>query len=120
MRLLLMLLLTLLMACASTPYGPGTLCMDDALGEIRLELAGHSDDYKHCLATATLVRRCGRATGFVAGYGKELVDLFGPGRAQRGDLRANAVGRACASEADEAGVRNCCSAARYQSGVGSG
>jgi hypothetical protein len=79
-----------------------------------LDLTSLSDDRKHCLASGTIALRCGRASARIAGYGKELADLFGPGQFQRRDLRANSAGRHCAGRsADEGGLAACCADAGF-------
>lgn len=79
-----------------------------------LQLTSLSDDRKHCLASGTIALRCGRASARMAGYGKELADLFGPGRFQRRDLQANRAGRLCAGRSvDESGLTSCCADAGF-------
>ena len=79
-----------------------------------LDLTSLSGDRKHCLASGTIALRCGRASARVAGYGKELADLFGPGRFQRRDLQANSAGRRCAGlSVAEGGLSSCCADAGF-------
>jgi hypothetical protein len=50
----------------------------------------------------------------MAGIGKELRDLLGPGDAEWRDWRADRVGISCSREAkDDADVASCCSARGY-------
>ncbi len=79
-----------------------------------LDLTSLSDDRKHCLASGTITLRCGRASARIAGYGKELADLFGPGRLQRRDLQANSAGRRCAGRSPDVGaLPSCCAGAGF-------
>jgi hypothetical protein len=79
-----------------------------------LRLDGLPDVRKHCLAAGTIAMRCGGTSSFMAGYGKELADVFGPGNAERRDLAANKAGRDCAGQsADENALGACCAAAGY-------
>ncbi len=101
-----------LASCASAPRAPASSCMQQTVDS--LELSGLSEDRKHCLASGTIALRCGSASAWVAGYGKEVADLFGPGRFQRRDLRANSAGRDCSSgAADEKELPACCAGAGY-------
>jgi hypothetical protein len=79
-----------------------------------LKLAGLPDGRQHCLASGTIVLRCGRFSGWTAGYGKEIADLFGPGNFERRDLSANESGRDCAAgSADERELARCCAEAGF-------
>lgn len=67
--------------------------------QVRAELPeGIGDRRAHCLAAGGIARRCSVAEAWMAGWGKELRDLFGPGDASSADLGANAAGRRCARE----------------------
>jgi hypothetical protein len=99
-----------LASCASAPRAPASSCMQQTVDS--LELSGLSEDRKHCLASGSIALRCGSASAWAAGYGKEVADLFGPGRFQRRDLVANAAGRRCAGYSpDERDLAACCAAA---------
>lgn len=79
-----------------------------------LDLAGLSDVRMHCLAAGTIAIRCGGGSALLAGYGKELADLFGAGTAERRDLRANRAGRQCAATGlAEEELPDCCAQAGY-------
>ncbi len=111
MRILAVLAL-LIASCASTPRAPASTCMQQAVNS--LELDPLSGDRKHCLASATISLRCGSASAWIAGYGKEFGDLFGPGSFEQRDLKANAAGRRCgASAVSEADLSACCADAGF-------
>lgn len=70
---------------------------------------GLTDPEKHCLASAGIVRQCSRFEAWLAGWGKEIRDAFGPGDASWEDLRADRAGRHCASMHDETdALIECC------------
>jgi hypothetical protein len=111
MRILAVLALVLV-SCASTPRAPASTCMQQTVNS--LDLAPLSGDRKHCLASATISLRCGSSSAWVAGYGKEFGDLFGPGSFQQRDLQANAAGRRCGALAvSEADLPACCADAGF-------
>jgi len=64
--------------------------------------AGLTDPERHCLASAGIVHRCSRFEAWLAGWGKEIQDAFGPGDASWEDLAADRAGRRCASTHAEA------------------
>jgi hypothetical protein len=79
-----------------------------------LQLAAMSDDRKHCLASGVIALRCGRGSAFLAGWGKEAADIFGPGDPSWHDLRADRAGRDCArASTDEAVLPGCCAKSGY-------
>ena len=90
-------------AGVSTPRAPASTCMQQTVNSLDLDRL--SGDRKHCLASATIALRCGPASAWMAGYGKEFGDLFGPGSFQQRDLRANAGGRRCAVSAASARIK---------------
>lgn len=101
-----------LASCASAPRAPAATCMQQTVDS--LDLAPLSGDRKHCLASGSIALRCGPAAAWIAGYGKEFGDLFGPGRFQQRDLQANSAGRRCAaSAAREADLPACCADAGF-------
>ncbi|MBL8200299.1 MAG: hypothetical protein JNK40_04935 [Chromatiales bacterium] len=111
MRILVVLALALV-SCASAPRAPASTCMQQTVDS--LDLAALSGDRKHCLASGSIALRCGSASAWMAGYGKEFGDLFGPGSFQRRDLRANSAGRHCAARvAGEADLIACCASAGF-------
>jgi hypothetical protein len=71
--------------------------------------ANLQDDAAHCVASGLIARYCSVTEAYLAGAGKELKDLLGPGYAQWSDWRADRAGIACArtAESDEALV-SCC------------
>jgi hypothetical protein len=106
------ILALVLVSCASTPRAPATTCMQRTVDS--LDLASLSAERRHCLVSGTIVLRCGSASAWVAGYGKEIGDLFGPGNFQQLDLRANAAGRRCAAgAASEVDLPACCAGAGF-------
>ena len=99
-------------SCAATPRAPASSCMQQTVDS--LKLAGLPDSRQHCLASGTIVLRCGRVSAWTAGYGKEIADLLGPGNFERRDLRANESGRDCAAgSADERELARCCADAGF-------
>ena len=102
----------LLWGCASTPRAPAWTCMQRTMDA--LPLAGMSDDRKHCFASGAIAIRCGRASAFLAGWGKEFADLCGPGDPSWHDLKADRAGRDCArGSGDQAGLPECCANSGY-------
>jgi hypothetical protein len=77
--------------------------------------AGVADAEAHCLAAGLIARYCSPGEAWTATVAKELRDLFGPGDADAGDIRAGNAGVRCArnSDDDEA-LRRCCASARAQ------
>jgi hypothetical protein len=80
---------------------------------MRSAVAGHSlDDLRdheaHCIATGLIALRCSVSESWLAGVGKELRDLVGPGDAALDDLRADRRGVQCARTAGKDGLDACC------------
>ena len=76
--------------------------------------AGLPDSRAHCMASGLIARYCSRTEAYMAGLGKELRDLLGPGAAEWRDLRADRAGIACAREAkDDTEIATCCSRQGY-------
>jgi hypothetical protein len=72
------------------------------------------DSRAHCLASGLIARYCSRGEAYLAGLGKELRDLFGPGDAEWRDWQADRAGISCARSAgDDAGIAECCSLRGY-------
>jgi hypothetical protein len=96
--------------CASTAARPARSsygCMETVVAnKLPSDLP---DERAHCLASGLIARYCSQSEAYMAGIGKELRDLFGPGDAQWRDWRADRTGIACAREAkDDAGIASCC------------
>ncbi len=67
------------------------------------------DAQAHCMAAGLIARRCSVTEAVMAGVGKELRDLFGPGDAQWRDLTADRRGLECArSSRTDAELQACC------------
>jgi hypothetical protein len=75
----------------------------------RLPSSTLSDAQLHCLAAGLIALHCSAAEARLASYGKEIVDIFGPGNAEWRDLNADRQGIACARSATtDAGLFECC------------
>lgn len=72
------------------------------------------DKHRHCLAGGLIARYCSLSEAYLAGLGKELRDLLGPGDAEWTDWQADRAGAHCArgSETDD-DVVTCCTRAGY-------
>ena len=86
---------------------PSTLgCAEAVVGQLPPAL---TDPESHCLASALMVQQCSRAEAWLVGWGKEVADAFGAGDAAWGDLRADRLGRDCATGDDDAAeLLACC------------
>jgi hypothetical protein len=72
------------------------------------------DKHRHCLAGGLIARYCSVSEAHLAGLGKELSDLLGPGDAEWSDWRADRAGVRCARESvTDADVAVCCTRAGY-------
>jgi hypothetical protein len=109
--LLLLAVLALLSACAGNPQraAPGALaCMQTVRDAAP---SGFSAPLKHCVVAGGIAMQCSVMESRLAGWGKELQDLFTSGDADREDLKADALGRRCAAAAaDAAELLQCCQA----------
>jgi hypothetical protein len=107
--------LACLAGCASSAVRPATSsygCMQKVIEEKLPK--GLPDERAHCMASALIARYCSKGEAYLAGAGKELRDLFGPGDAQWRDWRADRAGIACSKDAtDDVAIANCCSARGY-------
>jgi hypothetical protein len=72
-------------------------CMHAAMQD-RLP-AGLPDSQLHCIATGLIARYCSVTEASLAGIGKELKDLLGPGDAEWRDLVSDRHGIECARTA---------------------
>jgi hypothetical protein len=83
--------------------------------KVRASLAEDLPEQRaHCLASAGITLQCSLPEAWMAGWGKELLDVFGRGDASRADLAANAAGRRCArSTRSEAALAGCCESSGY-------
>ena len=111
--IVLTLLLFAISACGTVPQRPARLerssygCMEAVLREkLPPDL---SDDHAHCVAAGLIARYCSVTEAYLAGAGKELRDLVGPGDAQWRDWISDRAGIACArrTSGDEA-LTACC------------
>jgi hypothetical protein len=67
------------------------------------------DDKAHCVASGLIARYCSIPESYLAGIGKEVRDLFGPGDAEWRDLKSDWAGVDCARRADGDGaLEECC------------
>jgi hypothetical protein len=68
-----------------------------------------TDEQAHCLAAGMIARYCSIPEAYLAGIGKEVLDLLTRGDAQWSDWRADRDGIACARMAqDDADLALCC------------
>ena len=111
----LVLLPLLLSACGTVPHRPERLerssygCMKAVLD--RKLPANLPDDQAHCMASGLIARYCSIPESYLAGYGKELRDLLGPGDAEWRDLTPDRAGVRCARHAEsDAALAVCCMA----------
>jgi hypothetical protein len=109
----LFILLFLLAACAPLPQRAPRAshssfgCMTAALRD-RLP-SDLPDVQAHCMASALIARYCSVSEATMAGWGKELKDLLGPGDAEWRDLRSDRRGITCARAATtEQELLACC------------
>jgi RHS repeat-associated protein len=65
-----------------------------------------TDKWKHCVFGCALANKCGKPSGWAASYGKELVDVFGPGDAEWADTTATNAGVTC--KGSSLGCDCCC------------
>ena len=112
------LMMIALVGCGSVPSRPARPskssygCMSTVLAnKVAADLP---DSHAHCLAAGLIARYCSLSEAYLAGAGKELRDLLGPGDAEWRDWQADRVGIACAkSSADDLNLASCCSAKGY-------
>ena len=72
------------------------------------------DSHAHCLASGLIARYCSPSEAYMAGLGKEVRDLLGPGDAEWADWRADRAGVACARHSsDDNGLAQCCASLGY-------
>ena len=72
------------------------------------------DSRAHCVASGLIARYCSRSEAYLAGIGKELRDLLGPGDAEWRDWLADRTGISCSRDAaDDAEIANCCARRGY-------
>jgi hypothetical protein len=64
-----------------------------------------NDKYKHCMVAGEAYERCGVTAAYLASFGKEIMDLFGPGNPEWEDLRADFDGINCAASNYSCGNR---------------
>jgi len=67
------------------------------------------DDKAHCVASGLIARYCSIPESYLAGIGKEVRDLLGPGDAEWRDLKSDWAGVDCARRADsDEALKECC------------
>jgi hypothetical protein len=104
--------------CASTatrPTRPATSSYGCMQSVTREKLPANLPDARaHCLAAGLIARYCSSSEAYLAGIGKELRDLLGPGDAEWKDWRADRVGIDCARHAEgDDELDSCCSSRGY-------
>jgi hypothetical protein len=68
----------------------------------------------HCIAAGLIARYCSSTEAYMAGAGKEVIDLIGPGNAEWADWKADRAGIDCARDAkDDLAIATCCSDRGY-------
>lgn len=68
------------------------------------------DKQTHCLASGLIARYCSPPEAYLAGMGKEMRDLLGPGDFEWADWRADRAGVRCARySTDDTSLATCCS-----------
>jgi hypothetical protein len=82
-------------------------CIESAIAGRNLE-ALPDDAEAHCIAAGLIALRCSVTEAWIAGVGKELRDLLGPGDAEIKDLRNDARGVECARATGKDGLDACC------------
>ena len=107
--------LPIVAGCASTAPRPAKSSYGCMQSVVTNKLpSGIPDSRAHCMASGLIARYCSRSEAYMAGIGKELRDLLGPGDAELRDLRADRAGIACSRKAkDDADIASCCSASGY-------
>ncbi len=110
-------MITSLAGCGSVPSRPERAskssygCMKNVTEKLPANLP---DSHAHCLAAGLIARYCSLSEAYLAGAGKELRDLLGPGDAEWRDWKADRVGIDCAkSSEDDLNLASCCSAKGY-------
>lgn len=114
-RLAIITVLAILSGCASTAPRPAKSSYGCMGAVVKNKLpVGLPDSRAHCMASGLIARYCSRSEAYMAGIGKELRDLLGPGDAEWRDWRADRAGVACEREAKEdSEIASCCSARGY-------
>ena len=99
-----------LAGCAAQPDRPARSSAGCAEAVVRRHVpAGLYDKRAHCIAGGLIARFCSPTEARLAGFAKELRDLFGGGDADWADWQATRHGVRCAaSRADVASIIACC------------
>jgi hypothetical protein len=112
-RHLSVLLLTMLAACVHSSQRPPRLAHSTlacARTVVAQKVPRHvRDKVAHCRAAGFIARYCSVPEAYLAGAGKEVLDLFSNGDAEWADWRADRVGIQCdrGATSDEA-IAACC------------
>jgi hypothetical protein len=101
-----------ILLCACAPLSGTQRVAVSTSDCVRAAVAGQlpsnvSDKHAHCHAAALIARHCSATEAYLAGLGKEWLDLLGSGDAEWGDLRADWAGVRCA-RARHGDVMECC------------
>ena len=62
-----------------------------------------NDKYKHCVVSCYISDECGHFAAALAGIGKEVKDMFGPGNAEWADWKADVSGMDCSKNKQKGG-----------------
>jgi len=107
----------MVLLCGCVPLRGNPRAAPSSLGcmqTVRDRLPTHLPDKQtHCLATSLISSHCSVSEAYLAGVGKEFLDLFDGGDAEWGDLRADWGGVRCARAASsDAEAAQCCASWR--------
>jgi hypothetical protein len=95
--------------CAGNPERPTASSLECARAVVAALPPGLSDPEQHCLASAGIARQCSPFEAWLAGWGKELRDVFDGGDASVEDLADDRRGRRCAAQSgDPDALLQCC------------
>ena len=118
MRLCISWLLLVLTGCTSLQPRPASStlgCLESTRDQVvHSHDANTRDKRLHCLVSAQIALQCSLTEAYLAGMGKEVLDLFGHGDAEWADWQADRVGIHCGRSHDQAtDIEACCAAAGY-------
>ncbi len=80
-------------------------CIDAVIASENKKFKGvKNDHYKHCKMSCELLKKCGGFASWTAGWGKEVIDVFGSGDADWGDTVANRYGRGIGAKGGDCAI----------------